>query len=68
MFIYQLKLLALKPIKQRIVEIAALKIDSKKKLRILFNQYFNPQKKLGNLHLRILEEYNVEILFKKVLL
>ena len=32
---------------ERIVEIAALKIDSKTKLRTLFHQYFNPQKEIS---------------------
>jgi DNA polymerase III epsilon subunit family exonuclease len=31
---------------ERIVEIATLKINSKTKLKILFQQYFNPQKKI----------------------
>jgi oligoribonuclease (3'-5' exoribonuclease) len=43
---------------ERIVEIAALKIDSKTKLRTLFHQYFNPQKERRNLRLWILEECN----------
>ena len=30
---------------ERIVEIAALKIDNKTKIRSLFHQYFNPEKK-----------------------
>jgi DNA polymerase-3 subunit epsilon len=32
---------------ERIVEIAALKIDSKTKLRTLFHQYFNPLKEIS---------------------
>jgi hypothetical protein len=32
---------------ERVVEIAALKINSKTKLRTLFHQYFNPQKEIN---------------------
>ena len=32
---------------ERIVEIAALKIDNKTKIRSLFHQYFNPEKKIS---------------------
>ena len=32
---------------ERVIEIAALKIDSKTKLRTLFHQYFNPQKEIS---------------------
>ena len=33
-------------VNNRIIEIAALKIDNKTKLRTLFHQYFNPEKEL----------------------